>query len=534
MGTDLSALGIVELSTGTRQRIAFNTLGIDNAGRVVGGFDTGSGAIHAFLWVPTSGPWIDLHEEAFGEEDEESSFANAINDDGLVVGQYGPDLIDASEAWAWITDSAIVAVGLHSTDGVLSVAYDLSDGDTVAIVGETTLLCPDESTNYTRPFRVDGFDGTSPAPAMDVLPVTPPRLFGFAAAVVPAGTSLDAFGGESGEGESGEECDVDVSMQQCPFPRYDAFTWLDGGTTDDRLDPLSLDPKFGAFALAVNSDFDAVGTGWREVEVESTVECGEVALLWPSAVATEDAFPLGDAMPAGQEGDSSRAEGVGEREVIGPPQEPSECVRIVGWNTQAFRGTIWYGDPEGSSFCAYDLNELVVPCDEEEREFLITQAFEVNEFGHVAVTMLELGQQQSIFHAGLLTCAGDLTGDLRVYSDDLGLLLNEHCGYGSAGACTASNLALADLNCDGIVDGGDTGLLLVQWSGEELLCEVPCVKCEEQQSLMASDPLAAIAAAASSLGFKSLDEFSVWASDASEAQLLATATAIVEIARSLS
>jgi hypothetical protein len=387
IGTDLAELGVAVPSSVPRTRLGFNTLGINDSGLVVGGFCVSEDVVHAFCWFPAGGPapWTDLHEEAFGEEDEQTSFANAVNDEGIVVGQYGADLFDSCSAYAWLTDPSIVGLDLHSTAGPLSVAYDISHGSTAAIVGETTLLCPvDPYGPYVKPFLLEGFDGSTPVPSMQVLPVSAPRTAGWAAAVVPDGASVDGFGAERGDHEEGDPCETSLTPFSCPYPTQDAVFWLDDASSDAWLAPIVIDPevKFGAVALDVNSDRDAVGLGWRSYLSGEVTICESISLLWPSAVENETAKPLGDEMPTGQEGEESRAEGIGERDGEG-------CTRVVGWNTFSSRGLLWYGNPELSSPCSFDLNTLTLPCDLEESAFTIVQAHEINGHGHIAVIIQE-------------------------------------------------------------------------------------------------------------------------------------------------
>jgi hypothetical protein len=56
-------------------------------------------------------------------------------------------------------------------------------------------------------------------------------------------------------------------------------------------------------------------------------------------------------------------------------------------------------------------------------------------------------------HGGSTGSGADLNGDGIVDGGDLGLLLAQ---WGSSGS--------GDLNGDGTVDGGDIGLMLVEWS----------------------------------------------------------------------
>jgi hypothetical protein len=136
----------------------------------------------------------------------------------------------------------------------------------------------------------------------------------------------------------------------------------------------------------------------------------------------------------------------------------------------------------------------------------------------------------------VLTCPADLDGDLRVEGADLGFVLNEQCGYSPFSGCTTSNVRIADINCDGLVDGADTGLLLAAWSGSDLCSITPPCACETEQPRAPSpelgDPLAAILAAADALGFESMNAFTLWAVYASPEQAAATAMSIVVLAKS--
>jgi len=81
--TDLDELGIGPPPTSTPPRLAFNTLGINDEGMVVGGFLATNGKPHAFLWdasSSTSAPVLtDMHVATFGSENGAASFAHDVS-----------------------------------------------------------------------------------------------------------------------------------------------------------------------------------------------------------------------------------------------------------------------------------------------------------------------------------------------------------------------------------------------------------------------------------------------------------------------
>jgi len=216
--TDLDEFGIGPPPTLTPPRLAFNTLGINDEGMVVGGFLATNGKPHAFLW-------------------------------------------DASS----------------STAEPLSAAYAVTNEESATIVGETSLVCPNGLLHYRRPFRVEGYTGSGTAPAMTVLDVNAPRTEGYSRDVTAAASSIDAVGGANGDQADGDRCMVFVlPTSTCPFVALAPVRWEDGTTAGTDLGVFDPMGPTGAQANGINVDRDAVGFGF----LFAGEACIERATMW--------------------------------------------------------------------------------------------------------------------------------------------------------------------------------------------------------------------------------------------------------------
>lgn len=158
-GCDPNQKGTYILQDGMLTRLAADVKDINDAGQVVGSFTTDSGIVHAFVWQ--DGVLTDL-----GTLDNNYSNANAINREGLVVGnsitQHGPP---THHAIVWhkgvLTDLNDL---IPSSSGwVLEYARDVNNVGQIA--GYGTIGGQQHSFLYTPLLR----PSTRPTPAASIL-----------------------------------------------------------------------------------------------------------------------------------------------------------------------------------------------------------------------------------------------------------------------------------------------------------------------------------------------------------------------------
>ncbi|MFO0827840.1 MAG: hypothetical protein U0572_06775 [Phycisphaerales bacterium] len=97
------------------------------------------------------------------------------------------------------------------------------------------------------------------------------------------------------------------------------------------------------------------------------------------------------------------------------------------------------------------------------------------------------------------SCVGDLDEGGDVDASDLGILLGQWGGHG-----------ISDLDCDGDVDAGDLGVLLGAWGDCSNAMSAEALLGVASESI---EPALSPASLAESLGFGSVDEFSLWLSE---------------------
>jgi probable HAF family extracellular repeat protein len=121
------ANGLVDLST--LGGPATTLTAINGKGDVVGSSDLADGTFHAFLRTRQDGTIRDLG--TLGTQAGQTSIANAISDEGLVVGESATDPDNVSHAFLWTRRSGKM-VDLGTLDGGLtSAAQAVSDGGVV-------------------------------------------------------------------------------------------------------------------------------------------------------------------------------------------------------------------------------------------------------------------------------------------------------------------------------------------------------------------------------------------------------------------
>lgn len=529
--TDFPALGIAAppAPSVTPPRLAFNTLGINDEGMVVGGFKASNGKPHAFLWdassATTAPVFTDMHVATFGSENGAASFANDVSNPigssafpVIIVGQVDssstPSLNATGEAHAWLWDTTIADDALQTTAGPLSAAYAVTNEESATIVGETSLVCPISFVDYRRPFRVEGYTGSGTAPAMTLLDVNAPRTEGYSRDVTAAVSSIDAVGGADGDQAEGDRClATSLPTPTCPFVTLAPVRWEDGTTAGTDLGVFDPMGPTGAYANGINVDRDAVGFGFL---VDDEV-CIKRATMW---VLSDSSDPIALPDPPGGTNDLSAAEADSARNEEG-------CVWVVGVDESLDRAAIWFGSPDDgpSAFCVAIADDEALPCSDP--EFSVYRAHDVNRWGHVAVVLEIANSSPPAFAAGVLTHVADLDGNLRVDGADLGLLLLNWCSSG------CDEELVADLDCDGIVDGADSGVLLSAWSGSDFVAIEPLCTCGSSESMMtgpSSISESEWASAAESLGFPSLGALAEWGKTATKQQLDAVGSALAVLA----
>lgn len=423
------------------------TLGINNKGQVVYGFDAGESEIHAWLWLPSADYNLaaGFHDLTTITESDEPAIARDINESGVIVGQSDSISHGVSPGriavW-WFNESLTpdaydyAQLGAFSATNAWSGANAVNDEAEPVIVGHSGKNTQCGCSGGSSRTQDVGFRLVFDQSSNTLVELSQsPSIYGGAQDVnTPQGENPLLIVGDS-------ECMFAVGMDPCAeppdcHPNLQPMWW--SPSTPNVLD--RLDEENGSVARGINEAEQIAGWGY---EGEST--CVQRALYWADPGASR--ILLGGTMPDGQEEDDSRAEAIND---ASPPQ-------VVGWN-ESQQGALLWEDPEGT-IVVTDLNDssAIGGC---ASLWDLQEAHDINDNDWIITWGTNTGSP-SYSWAILLTpwpaCAVDIVQTGCVNTDDIIAVV------GAWGACPIGSICNSDVNGDCVVNTDDLIAVNVAW-----------------------------------------------------------------------
>jgi hypothetical protein len=432
-------------STSPGGSIVSRAFALNNQCDVVGeatGTLEGVTALHGTLWVPitrfgiTGQTTKDLNQLFTDVVDKRrASRALDVNMSGQVAGRHGAEPTDVSDDGViWQPGGTPQFVKL---DGVTVIANAINNAGVA--VGQRTFTHPSCGDGF-----LDGFRATwdsSGTPTLTSLLASDDLE-----------TDAQDINNNSTARTVGRRYPLG-NPPTCQIARTPCQSTLDGAEWTGTGSPAVMTPLVTStedYAHGNNDENNSVGFSLRSLQTG----CLDQATFRETATGTMPG-PVNlhtDADPPLASDAESRAEAVNE-----PLDEGTQCLQVVGTQSvPEFRGQLWQRDDEGE-WTRTDLNDLVWTGCGATPLYTVREAKDINDDGEIAVILDDpnIGGLTEI--AGVLLSVADLTTDGNVDGGDNGILLLEWC---DTGTCDPSP---ADFNCDGFVNGADLGILLLAW-----------------------------------------------------------------------